>query len=216
MKSMDEILGVAEVNFIEEESEAEAEEEPFVEDVVSPRYLLLRALRVQDIRENFLNFLEASERRSKLLRSGQSVSPPVLQSGSLPELNSGFQLVRNGRRYEKANEIPIVKVTSPNAFQALHEEEGSHEEIVEENEREICRIFQKSSSGKKIPINGFSRLSPFGNEMGRFGLPPLNNSSSPYCNKSKPVFHSMNVPCFSSPISNNNVIRNQDETWLIP
>ncbi|KAF4390511.1 hypothetical protein F8388_006008 [Cannabis sativa] len=86
----------------------------------------------------------------------------------------------------------------------------------EKNEREICRIFQKSSSGKKIPINGFSRLSPFGNEMGRFGLPPLNNSSSPYCNKSKPVFHSMNVPCFSSPISNNNVIRNQDETWLIP
>ncbi|KAF4395899.1 hypothetical protein G4B88_028069 [Cannabis sativa] len=71
-----------------------------------------------------------------------------------------------------------------------------------------------SSSGKKIPINGLSRLSPFGNKMGRFGLPPLNNSSSPYCNKSKPVFHSMNVPCFSSPISNNNVIRNQDETMV--
>uniref|UniRef100_A0A803QH40 Uncharacterized protein n=1 Tax=Cannabis sativa TaxID=3483 RepID=A0A803QH40_CANSA len=91
MKSMDEILGVAEANFIEEESEAEAEEETPVEDVVSPRYFLLRALRVQDIRENFLNFLEASERRSKLLRSGQSVTPPVLQSGSLTELNSGLR-----------------------------------------------------------------------------------------------------------------------------
>ncbi|XP_062116578.1 NAC domain-containing protein 100-like [Humulus lupulus] len=82
------------------------------------------------------------------------------------------------------------------------------------NEWVICRVFQKSSGGKKIPITGLSRLSPFGNEMGSFGLPPLMDSSSPYSNKSKPVLHSVNVPCFSSPMNNNNILRNQDETTM--
>ncbi|PON93564.1 NAC domain containing protein [Trema orientale] len=80
------------------------------------------------------------------------------------------------------------------------------------NEWVICRVFQKSSGGKKIPITGLNRLTPFGNEMGSFGLPPLMDSSSPYSTKSKPVVpQSVNVPCFSNPM---NVQRNQDETMV--
>uniref|UniRef100_A0A803QG59 Uncharacterized protein n=1 Tax=Cannabis sativa TaxID=3483 RepID=A0A803QG59_CANSA len=92
---MDKILGVVEAEFTEEEVEADAEEEPAVEDVISPRSSLLKAMYVQDIREDFSNFFEASERRSKLLCSGQFVTPPILKFGSLPELNLGKLLHSN-------------------------------------------------------------------------------------------------------------------------
>nr|AXI69497.1 NAC domain-containing protein [Morus indica] len=82
------------------------------------------------------------------------------------------------------------------------------------NEWVICRVFQKSSGGKKIPIAGFSRLGPFGNEIGSFGLPPLMDSSSPFNNKPRNVSDSANVPCFSNPsmlvIDNNNNANNDN------
>ncbi|KAF4378052.1 hypothetical protein F8388_020688, partial [Cannabis sativa] len=151
--------------------------------------------------------------------------PTGLRTNRATELGTGRQQ-RNIKRFTKENSLVGMKKTlvfykgrvlkGEKSNWVMHEYRLEGKFLVhnlprtEKNEWVICR----SSSGKKIPINGLSRLSPFGNKMGRFGLPPLNNSSSPYCNKSKPVFHSMNVPCFSSPISNNDVIRNQDETMV--
>nr|TKS17363.1 no apical meristem-like family protein [Populus alba] len=76
------------------------------------------------------------------------------------------------------------------------------------NEWVICRVFQKSSAGKKTHISGLVRLGSFSNEFSPSGLPPLMNSS-PYSCKIKPVAESVNVPCFSNPI---NVQRNQQDT----
>ncbi|XVF09043.1 hypothetical protein REPUB_Repub07fG0056500 [Reevesia pubescens] len=67
------------------------------------------------------------------------------------------------------------------------------------NEWVICRVFQKSSGGKKTHISGLVRVGSFGNELGPAGLPPL-MESSPYNGKSKPVAESTYVPCFSNPI----------------
>ncbi|KAB5524150.1 hypothetical protein DKX38_021899 [Salix brachista] len=76
------------------------------------------------------------------------------------------------------------------------------------NEWVICRVFQKSSAGKKTHISGLARLGSFSNELGPSGLPPL--MDSPPCNgKIKPVAESAYVPCFSNPI---NVQRNQQDT----
>ena len=72
-----------------------------------------------------------------------------------------------------------------------------------QNEWVICRVFQKSSGGKKIPITGLTRLGNFGSEIGAsFALPPLTDSPSPYASsKSKPIApDSTNVPCFSNNI----------------
>ncbi|KAL5544509.1 hypothetical protein UlMin_008293 [Ulmus minor] len=65
------------------------------------------------------------------------------------------------------------------------------------NEWVICRVFQKSSGGKKIPITGMGRIGPFGNEMGNLILPPLMDSS-PYGDRTKQVNEPANVPCFSN------------------
>ncbi|KAF9667388.1 hypothetical protein SADUNF_Sadunf15G0017900 [Salix dunnii] len=76
------------------------------------------------------------------------------------------------------------------------------------NEWVICRVFQKSSAGKKTHISGLARLGSFSNELSPSGLPPLMDSS-PYNCKIKPVAESAYVPCFSNPI---NVQRNQQDT----
>ncbi|XWS37333.1 hypothetical protein CRYUN_Cryun19dG0033600 [Craigia yunnanensis] len=76
------------------------------------------------------------------------------------------------------------------------------------NEWVICRVFQKSSGGKRTHISGLIRVGSFGNELGPAGLPPL-MESSPYNGKSKPVAESAYVPCFSNPID---LQRNQEDT----
>lgn len=76
-----------------------------------------------------------------------------------------------------------------------------------QNEWVICRVFQKSSGGKKTPISGIVRLGNFGNEIGSSGLPPLMDSST-YSAKSKQAQQSSNVPCFSNPSMD--VLRNQE------
>ncbi|KAF7136217.1 hypothetical protein RHSIM_Rhsim08G0152900 [Rhododendron simsii] len=63
------------------------------------------------------------------------------------------------------------------------------------NEWVICRVFHKSSGGKKIPISGLMRLNSVGNELGAI-LPPLMDSS-PYGLKSE----SVHVSCFSNPMN---------------
>ncbi|XP_030536438.2 NAC domain-containing protein 100-like [Rhodamnia argentea] len=65
------------------------------------------------------------------------------------------------------------------------------------NEWVICRVFQKSSGGKKIHISGLVRTGSLENEMSS-GLPPLTDSSP---HDSKPKFNPgpAYVPCFSSP-----------------
>ncbi|TKY55078.1 CCR4-NOT transcription complex subunit 7/8 [Spatholobus suberectus] len=74
------------------------------------------------------------------------------------------------------------------------------------NEWVICRVFQKSSAGKKTHISGIMRLDSFGNELGSSALPPLSDSSPSICN-TKPLNDSVYVPCFSNPID---VQRNQE------
>ncbi|EEF47842.1 NAC domain-containing protein 100 [Ricinus communis] len=76
------------------------------------------------------------------------------------------------------------------------------------NEWVICRVFQKSSGGKKTHISGLVRLGSFGNELAPTVLPPLMDSS-PYTGKTKPVAESAYVPCFSNPID---IQRNQQES----
>ncbi|XP_061346586.1 NAC domain-containing protein 100 [Gastrolobium bilobum] len=73
------------------------------------------------------------------------------------------------------------------------------------NEWVICRVFQKSSAGKKTHISGIMKLDSFGNELGSSGLPPLTDSS-PSIDKTKSLSGSVCVPCFSNPID---VQRNQ-------
>ncbi|KAF2318014.1 hypothetical protein GH714_041341 [Hevea brasiliensis] len=76
------------------------------------------------------------------------------------------------------------------------------------NEWVICRVFQKSSGGKKTHISGLVRLGSFGSELGPSGLPPLMDSS-PYSSKTKPLAESAYVPCFSN---STDVQRNQQES----
>ncbi|KAG5056601.1 hypothetical protein AAZX31_05G024800 [Glycine max] len=74
------------------------------------------------------------------------------------------------------------------------------------NEWVICRVFQKSSAGKKTHISGIMRLDSFANELGSSALPPLSDSS-PSIGNTKPLNDSAYVPCFSNPID---VQRNQE------
>lgn len=70
------------------------------------------------------------------------------------------------------------------------------------NEWVLCRIFQKSSGGKKIIVPGLCRLSSFGDEMGmgRSLLPPLMDPS-PFSSKNKTVASdATHVTCFSNPM----------------
>lgn len=67
------------------------------------------------------------------------------------------------------------------------------------NEWVICRVFQKSSGGKKILLPGMMRMGPTGSDLGGPTLPPLMDSSS-YIAKTRPVTESAYVPCFSNPM----------------
>ncbi|KAA8540982.1 hypothetical protein F0562_024880 [Nyssa sinensis] len=72
--------------------------------------------------------------------------------------------------------------------------------VTAKNEWVICRVFQKSSGGKKVHISGMVRLNSFGNELGPL-LPPLMDSST-YSGRTKAaVSESVHVPCFSNPIA---------------
>ncbi|KAM7267716.1 hypothetical protein ACFE04_009882 [Oxalis oulophora] len=62
------------------------------------------------------------------------------------------------------------------------------------NEWVICRVFQKSSGGKKIHISGILKIGSYQTEFGNSSLPALTDSSCPYETKSA------HVPCFSNPI----------------
>lgn len=65
--------------------------------------------------------------------------------------------------------------------------------ISAKNEWVICRVFQKTSGGKKIPLSGLMRLNSVGNEFGAI-LPHLTDFS-PYSVKPE----SGHVSCFSNP-----------------
>jgi hypothetical protein len=76
---------------------------------------------------------------------------------------------------------------------------------VSQNEWVICRVFQKSSAGKKTHISGIMRLDPLGNNLGCSVLPPLTDTSQSL-GKIKQLNDSAYVPCFSNSID---VQRNQ-------
>ncbi|KAK2965317.1 hypothetical protein RJ640_010642 [Escallonia rubra] len=66
------------------------------------------------------------------------------------------------------------------------------------NEWVICRVFHKSSGGKKVHISGLMRLNSITNDTIPPALPPLMDSSS-YGTGTKPtVSGSFHVPCFSN------------------
>ncbi|XP_043707577.1 NAC domain-containing protein 100-like [Telopea speciosissima] len=76
------------------------------------------------------------------------------------------------------------------------------------NEWVICRIFQKSSGGKKTHVSGLVRLSSFGDELARSLLPPLMDSPS-YSSKIKSdEAEPSHVTCFSIPMEGQ---KNQEE-----
>ncbi|XP_009360607.1 NAC domain-containing protein 100 [Pyrus x bretschneideri] len=69
------------------------------------------------------------------------------------------------------------------------------------NEWVICRIFQKSSGGKKTHISGLLRPSPFGNELRSSLLPPLMDSPA-YNSDARTTAtacETSHVSCFSDP-----------------
>ncbi|ERM94547.1 hypothetical protein AMTRI_Chr04g190620 [Amborella trichopoda] len=69
---------------------------------------------------------------------------------------------------------------------------------VSKDEWVICRVFQKSSGGKKIVVTGFMRVNSFGDELNS-PLPPL--TDSPY--KTKPCSDQVqHVTCFSNRAEN--------------
>ncbi|XP_059643472.1 NAC domain-containing protein 100 [Cornus florida] len=68
------------------------------------------------------------------------------------------------------------------------------------NEWVICRVFQKSSCGRKIHISGLVRLNSPGNELGSSALPPLMDTL-PYGGGGRTraaESESVHVPCFSN------------------
>ena len=69
-----------------------------------------------------------------------------------------------------------------------------------QNEWVICRVFQKSAGGKKIPISSLIRIGSLGTDFNPSLLPSLTDSS-PYNDKTKtePVY----VPCFSNQTDQN-------------
>lgn len=82
-----------------------------------------------------------------------------------------------------------------------------------QNEWVICRVFQKSSGGKRTHISGLVGLGSFGNELGHSGLPPLMDSSPDNGSTAiKSVADSAYVSCFSNSID---VQRNQRNNIII-
>ncbi|OVA12201.1 NAC domain [Macleaya cordata] len=76
------------------------------------------------------------------------------------------------------------------------------------NEWVICRVFQKSSGGKKTIVSGLVRLSSYGDELGPSFLPPLMDSS-PYSGKPRHgIAETAHVTCFSNSME---AQKNQEE-----
>lgn len=68
------------------------------------------------------------------------------------------------------------------------------------NEWVICRVFKKSSGGKKIHISGLVRSNSMRNDTVSSLLPPLVDSLSISATTKPTISESPYVPCFSSPI----------------
>ncbi|KAK6913275.1 NAC domain [Dillenia turbinata] len=72
------------------------------------------------------------------------------------------------------------------------------------NEWVICRVFKKSSGGKKTHIPGFLRSSSYGDELGNSSLlPPLIDSYHYNVDKKHSLGETSHVTCFSEPTENN-------------
>ncbi|KAJ8750183.1 hypothetical protein K2173_014098 [Erythroxylum novogranatense] len=67
------------------------------------------------------------------------------------------------------------------------------------NEWVICRVFQKSPGGKKVPIIGLGRLSSYGSERRPTLLPPLMDDSPHNSETRTNPGDTSHVTCFSNP-----------------
>ncbi|XP_010523113.1 PREDICTED: NAC domain-containing protein 100-like isoform X2 [Tarenaya hassleriana] len=84
------------------------------------------------------------------------------------------------------------------------------------NEWVVCRVFQKSAGGNKIPISGLIRIGSFKTGLDPSSLPPLTDFSSLYNDKTKPE-PVVYVPCFSNPTENQgNTVLNSVQTNVLP
>ncbi|KAJ9175138.1 hypothetical protein P3X46_013719, partial [Hevea brasiliensis] len=72
---------------------------------------------------------------------------------------------------------------------------------IAKNEWVICKVFQKSSGGKKTHIAGLVRMSSYGNELGPSSLWPPLMDSSPHNSKTRTSKdNTSHVTCFSKPM----------------
>ncbi|KVH98868.1 NAC domain-containing protein 100-like [Cynara cardunculus var. scolymus] len=82
------------------------------------------------------------------------------------------------------------------------------------NEWVICRVFHKNSGEKKVNGSGMMLANSGGNELVPAPMPPLMDSSAPFAGGRATVIKSdsVNVPCFSNPITiqtpHNNFLNN--------
>ncbi|XP_068637000.1 NAC domain-containing protein 100-like [Aristolochia californica] len=83
------------------------------------------------------------------------------------------------------------------------------------NEWVICRVFQKSSCGKKTHVPGLLRIGSLGEDFGSSILPPLMDSS--YSNKLKNIApEPAHVTCFSSAMEDQKSLEEMNDCFSSP
>uniref|UniRef100_A0A803Q7Z2 DUF4283 domain-containing protein n=1 Tax=Cannabis sativa TaxID=3483 RepID=A0A803Q7Z2_CANSA len=89
-KSMAAVLGIEPIDFSDVEEDEEQEAFP----ALSPRSSLREIQRQEDVRLDFLHFMEANRQCNSNLGQGKNSIPPILRSGSVVRsLDSSFQSV---------------------------------------------------------------------------------------------------------------------------
>ncbi|KAG8659541.1 hypothetical protein MANES_02G047801v8 [Manihot esculenta] len=85
------------------------------------------------------------------------------------------------------------------------------------NEWVICRVFQKSSGGKKTHITGLVRISSYGNELRPSSLLPPLMDSSPYNSETRTSGgDTSHVTCFSKPMEHQNAMEDVFDSFDNP
>lgn len=86
-----------------------------------------------------------------------------------------------------------------------------------QNEWVICRVFQKSSGGKKTHITGLVRISSYGNELRPSSLLPPLMDSSPHNSETRTSGgDTSHVTCFSKPMEHQNAMEDVFDSFDNP
>ncbi|XP_062075606.1 uncharacterized protein LOC133779692 [Humulus lupulus] len=139
---MEEVLGIEPLEFTDDDEGAEEHcDDPGLQDVfqapLSPKSSLKVIQQQDDIRSDFVAFLEATQKCSTALSKGLSTTPPVLRSGSVVRnLETSFP------KSEQANKIKITM-------------EDIEEEISYWNSSIVCYVLGANSP--LSVLEGFAR-----------------------------------------------------------